>query len=612
MTSQRWARTVASWLLVPTLLVGAGRAHAQVSPGPLAAPHATLDGGTQCFKCHEQGAGRPGMDRRCLACHTEIATLRTAKRGAHARHAADACASCHPDHGGRDFALIAWPKGKPEAFDHAEAGWALQGRHAAIACRDCHQPRFQKGAVASQLQVKDHARSWLALETACASCHTDVHQGGLGKDCASCHNATDWHQVVRFDHARTGWALTGAHGKAACATCHATPTINAGLDARGVRKPLWKPVPHQDCVACHKDPHAGRFTGACARCHTTDAWTRVDSKGFDHEQTRYPLRGRHAAVKCESCHDPRRGGKHPRFAACADCHSDAHAGQATVAGQPRDCATCHDVKGFAVSTWPVAEHQRTRYALDGAHAAAACAGCHVRVPERSSEAAALGTARVRMRPKHAQCGDCHADPHAGRFSAGGARPHQAGCLACHSMAAFAPSTYDGRAHADCVFPLEGAHMATPCQRCHAELDKPRGRSSLLGSSSLRALPFDAPARACADCHEDAHDGQFAGRRDKGACESCHGFASFAPATRFDHDRDAAFKLEGAHAHTPCAACHRTARDKKGVERVVWRPTPKDCESCHAPAEPAGGGERGQGNRVPRRSVGRLRSAHTGR
>jgi hypothetical protein len=180
------------------------------------------------------------------------------------------------------------------------------------------------------------------------------------------------------------------------------------------------------------------------------------------------------------------------------------------------------------------------------------------------------------------------------------------------MAAFTPSTYDGRAHADCVFPLEGAHMATPCQRCHAELDRPRGRSSLLGSSDLRALPFDAKARVCADCHEDAHRGQFATRRDKGACESCHGFASFAPANRFDHDRDASFRLEGAHARTPCAACHRTTRDAKGIESVVWRPTPKDCEACHAPAEPAGDEARSKGDSRPRRSTGPLRSAHPGR
>ena len=48
-----------------------------------------------------------------------------------------------------------------------------------------------------------------------------------------------------------------------------------------------------------------------------------------------------------------------------------------LAGKPAgDCAVCHDVRAFRPSTWPVAEHQRTKYPLDGAHALAACEKCH--------------------------------------------------------------------------------------------------------------------------------------------------------------------------------------------------------------------------------------------
>jgi hypothetical protein len=250
------------------------------------------------------------------------------------------------------------------------------------------------------------------------------------------------------------------------------------------------------------------------------------------------------------------------------------------------------VKAFKPSTWPVAEHQKSRYPLDGAHALASCQSCHTRAAEGSAEAVSLGTARVRMRPAHAACIDCHGDPHAGRFSPGGARPHAAGCLACHSLAAFRPSTYDGRAHADCVFPLEGAHRAVPCQKCHAELDKGQGGSTLKGAADLRSLRFDSRSRACKDCHDDAHRGQFAARKDKGACESCHDFKSFVPASRFDHDRDSAFKLQGAHAHTPCAACHRATRSATGTVLITYRPTPTRCASCHAPAGPDSSGAPG--------------------
>ena len=572
-------------IAVLALLHAPEPARAQVSPGPLAAPHAALDGTTACFNCHQNGTGKAGMDQRCLDCHTEVGWMRSNHRGFHARKATLACASCHPDHGGRAFALVAWDGGAPEKFDHAQAGFVLEGKHGSLACRDCHKPALQRSPATPLLRVKDHTRSWLGLETTCVSCHRDVHENALGQDCASCHSQIRWSPAPGFDHARTKYALTGAHQKPACAACHATAAVNSGRDAKGAWKPRWKPVAHDDCVSCHKDPHSGRFKGACAKCHVTSEWKAVNRSGFDHEQTKYPLRGAHANVKCEGCHEPRFGGQRPKFARCMDCHKDAHQGTATVAGKPTDCATCHDVKAFAPSIWPVAEHQRTKYPLDGAHANTACGKCHTRAAERSSEAALLGPARVRMRPARGACVDCHSDPHAGRFSPGGLRPHQAACLACHSMSAFQPSTYDGRAHADCVFPLEGAHMAVPCQKCHAELDKAPGGSTLKGSTELRALKFDSKARICKDCHDDTHHGQFAVRKDKGACEACHDFNTFIGARKFDHDRDSEFRLQGAHARTPCAACHRNGRMSDGYMVVVYRPTPSRCEQCHAPASP---------------------------
>jgi hypothetical protein len=572
------------------LLLAGGPVRAQVSPGALATVHAELDGGTQCFRCHQKDTGKVGMDVRCLDCHTEVAWMRTRNRGLHAAKSAQTCASCHPDHGGRGFALVAWDGGVPEKFDHTQAGFTLLGKHTALACRDCHKPALHKSPAALKLRVKDHTRTWLGLEPTCASCHKDPHRGALGQDCVSCHSQTSWHPAPGFDHAKTKFALTGAHTKPACAACHTTATVNLGRDAKGTLQPRWTPVPHADCLSCHRDPHAGKFTGACARCHVTSGWKTINKQNFDHEQTRYPLRGAHLTARCEACHDAKFGGAKPRYAKCADCHSDAHKGQATIASKPADCAICHDVRAFKPSTWPIAEHQKSHYPLDGAHTLAACEKCHTRAPEKSAEAALLGSARVRMRPVRAACVDCHSDPHAGRFSPGGLRPHQAACLACHSMAAFQPSTYDGRAHADCVFPLEGAHMAIPCQKCHAELDKQPGASTLNSSPQLRPLRFDSKARVCKDCHEDAHHGQFARRKDKGACESCHGFATFVSASKFDHDRDSDFRLQGAHARTPCAACHRESRSASGVSMTLYVPTPTRCETCHAPESPAPAGK----------------------
>ena len=600
MSMARQVRTVAIAL---TCLHAPLAVRAQVSPGPLAGPHASLDGPTACFRCHEKGTGKRGMDRLCLACHTEVEWMRSRRRGYHARVAGKACASCHPDHGGRDFALVAWDGGSPEKFDHALADYPLLGAHASLACRDCHKPAFQKSGAAPLLRVKDRGRSWLGLETACVSCHTDPHRGSLGKDCLSCHGQTQWSPAPGFDHARTAYALTGSHRKPACASCHATATVNEGPDGRGGLRPRWKPVPHQDCTPCHRDPHAGRFTGECARCHVTTSWKAVNSKRFDHDQTRYPLRGAHNAVLCDACHSTRLGGTRPKFARCADCHQDAHAGVATVQAKPVDCAVCHAVTAFEPSTWPRAAHQSTRYPLEGAHLQATCASCHTRAPAGAAESAALGSARVRIRPSSGRCVDCHHDPHAGRFAEGGARPHPGGCRACHSLAEFQPSTYDGRAHATGTFPLEGAHMAVPCQRCHGELTQPR-RGSSLRSGEHRVLRFDDKERVCADCHDDAHRGQFRSRADHGACEACHDAESFTPARKFDHNRDARFRLQGAHARTPCAACHRPGpAGADGTRAVTYRPTPMRCESCHTPDTGPGPGTRpgagsGGGRRAP--------------
>lgn len=559
-------------------LLAATPAAGQVSPGPLSRAHASLDGNSQCFQCH--GSKGASMDAQCLSCHQEIAGLRAARRGLHSTVAAQACTRCHPDHGGRDFGLIVFSEGAPERFDHRRAGYELRGKHAGVACAKCHAPANQKdAAVLAKAKVKDRSRSWLGLQSACASCHADPHRSQLGADCQKCHAVENWKPAAGFDHAKSAYPLTGAHARVECAKCHSDPRFATLRDAKSAVVPQWKPLPHGQCSSCHSDPHAGRFGGECAKCHNTADFKTVNTQGFDHSRTRYPLQGRHAAVACAKCHDPRSGfGAKPRFAACADCHSDAHAGTATLAGKPADCAECHDVKGFHPSTYSAARHQASAYPLQGAHARADCSLCHGKAP--AATAAALGSARVQLRPSHGACTDCHGDPHRGRFSAGGVRSRNEGCVGCHGMEHFIPSTLDVAAHARTAYALEGAHRAVPCAQCHAELRQPPGRSAL-AVEAMRSLPFQDARRRCVECHEGPHGTQFASRRDKGACEGCHTLAAFVPAARFDHNRDAKFKLEGAHARVPCGDCHTSAKDVSGVAHVVYRPLSGKCESCHS-------------------------------
>ena len=562
-----------AWLVVMALLAGAPGARAQVSPGPLAKPHAALEGNLNCAKCHGKAKGE--MDRKCLACHEEIASLIANQRGFHAREGKKDCARCHPDHGGTNFEMIAWPDKSPQKFKHERAGWPLQGKHAALACEKCHVPAHVGAEMTSKLKRKGSV-AWVGLDTACRACHEDIHRGALGDDCTRCHSEQGWRPARGFDHAKTSYPLTGMHAKVVCAKCHEAPHLELARDAQGRVKPLYKPLPHDECSACHADPHKGSFGPACGRCHDTASFRKVNTASFDHSRTRYPLRGAHARLACARCHDEKTAwGKKPPFATCGGCHRDAHAGAATLAGKAVDCAACHGVEAFKPSTYTVAQHAKTAYPLEGAHAAVACRSCHGRTPpgDAAQAAALVGTAKVWFHPARGRCVDCHRDPHEGRYSPGGARARPDECLACHTMAAFRPSTVDAAAHERARFRLEGAHRAAPCFACHREL------ATVPAAAEKRPLPFTMAGQTCRDCHENPHGTQFDARKDGGACDVCHDQERFRPASRFDHSRVRHFVLEGAHARTACAKCHPVVTTA-GKRMTLYRPVPSRCEECH--------------------------------
>lgn len=126
--------------------------------------------------------------------------------------------------------------------------------------------------------------------------------------------------------------------------------------------------PAANPVAPVKNPH-GPLQMECGKCHTAASW--VDIRGnpeFDHNKTKYPLRGMHARVRCELCHSD------PLFAnvgrKCQDCHADIHRRR-----NGAQCDMCHQVNGWQVSVHSVNEHQ-DRFPLIGAHAVTDCYSCH--------------------------------------------------------------------------------------------------------------------------------------------------------------------------------------------------------------------------------------------
>ncbi len=525
------------WLVVlaAASLLATADARAQLAPGPLSRPHAELEGVRNCTKCHALGTRE--VTANCLACHREIAAMRGGEPGYHRDDACATCADCHVEHQGRDYQLITWPRGE-DGFDHATTGFALTGRHATTDCRQCHRASHVRNPGPLRAAGKDLDRTWLGLDPACTACHEDVHRGQFSRECTQCHETGAWKPASRFDHAVTAFKLEGRHRDVVCDRCHGLVTEKVG--ATPYRQ--YAGLPAGDCNACHKDPHAGALGGPCAKCHVTTGWRQNVAGTFDHERTRYPLRGKHAAVDCAGCHGGER--RKPGFAACRDCHRDAH-GAATLQ-RPRllACEDCHTVEGYRPARFGLSRHDSTSFPLRGAHVAVACDACHK--PRAVDGPADLA-------PAHAGCVDCHRDPHQGQTArAQGDR----GCTACHVEASWRQVAFD---HGVTGFPLEHAHARATCRACHE-------------GAAFRSVQLPRP---CASCHQDVHAGQFAADGTT-ACDRCHVTLDWL-AEKFDHDRDSRFPLRGGHEAVACRACHPPL---EGGRSLRFKPLDTACASCH--------------------------------
>src|SRR5581483_9635437 len=187
--------------------------------------HHQLEGPLSCVKCH--GARTGGVEKKelmtslCLNCHKEIAFLVDRGRGYHASVRAQQCETCHPEHGGQDFALIRWPNGDSAHFDHGSTRWPLDGAHVKPKCVECHKPAFRVSQAAKLAERAVPAHSWVGLEQGCATCHEDVHKGHLGTECTKCHVTSSFKTINRasFDHDKTHYPLRGKHAMVACEKC---------------------------------------------------------------------------------------------------------------------------------------------------------------------------------------------------------------------------------------------------------------------------------------------------------------------------------------------------------------------------------------------------------
>ncbi len=594
----------------------------QMSPGPLSKAHHELDGPLLCARCHVFGAGSPQL--RCLECHQEIAHRLTEKRGYHAAQvkpgtSSNDCARCHSEHNGLNHRLVRWPLPK-EKFDHAQAGWKLEGKHAQLKCAECHTEKYIDPFDRAVLKRHDLNTAYAALDPVCTACHRDVHAGQLSARCTDCHSQDTWKNPPGFSHERTRYPLTGLHAKITCDKCHRPESAAAGSPVQ------YKIALSNYCAPCHKDPHGNSFGGDCARCHVTGGWKQIlPSNGFDHNHTDYPLLGKHAAVACRDCHKTENFKTHIAFERCLDCHKDEHSGQFAHREDGGDCKSCHNEAAWKPANFTTADHARTTYPLAGKHADVACAKCH---PPKGKNTA--------YRIPFAACTTCHVDEHKGQFAV---KPHRNRCEDCHDTGGWKPATYTLAAHNQTGFALKGAHVAVPCSGCHparagdtpyhpaaavctdchlsphgtvaqnSRCDnchsviswKERGRFdhtqtafTLTGrhaavdclachkptvEKAARTIAFRGAAKDCAGCHADTHAGQFRAADNDNGCARCHTVLTWRP-TEFDHSRHSTFKLDGAHERVPCQMCHDRRQTSEGHSAVVYKGTHRECKQCH--------------------------------
>lgn len=213
-----------------------------------------------------------------------------------------------------------------------------------------------------------------------------------------------------------------------------------------------------------------------------------------------------------------------------------------------DCASCHKETGFMPSTFTLEQHEKSTFALEGAHQATPCNACHMK--ENKWE----------FNLPNQQCKDCHEDIHQAYMDV---RYYgESSCKSCHQTEAWSIVTFD---HGSTGWALEGKHASIGCAKCHFE-----------EKSGQRVQKFRDLETECVNCHDNVHGDQF---EQQGAtdCSRCHGFADWKP-NKFDHSQTQ-FKLEGGHEGLACIKCHKETM-VDGKLTTIYKIEKFACVDCH--------------------------------
>ncbi len=115
--------------------------------------------------------------------------------------------------------------------------------------------------------------------------------------------------------------------------------------------------------------------------------------------------------------------------------------------------------------------------------------------------------------------------------------------------------WTAESHDKSNFPLVGKHRTLGCRECHLN------------------LVFEGAPTDCEVCHWQRRQDDRYGLRLGMRCADCHTPQSWKKVdpSKWSHETDAGFRLEGIHRTLDCEACH-------GSGGFAHRPT--DCYSCH--------------------------------
>src|SRR6516225_2860657 len=409
----------------------------------------------QCTQCHNAQFGNYSISSgACWNCH-QTDYNNTTNPNHRAGNLPQDCSLCHTTVAGWGGA----------AFNHATTGFALLGAHNTLACTACHNPTNGNYNISS---------------AACLNCHQADYNGATNPDhkasnfpgnCDGCHNMNNWLGAT-FNHASTGFTLTGAHTSLQCAQCHNATFGNYTISSGA-------------CAQCHmtdyngttNPPHtAANFPLTCDSCHTTVAgWGGAT---FNHATTGFTLTGAHTSLQCSQCHTAAFGNYNISSGACAPCHMTDYNGTTnpshTAANFPLTCDTCHTtVAGWGGATF---NHTTTGFTLTGAHTSLQCVQCHN---------ATFGNYNITS----GACAPCHMTDYNGTTNPS----HTAAnfpltCDSCHTtVAGWGGATFN---HTTTGFTLTGAHTSLQCNQCH---------NATFGN-------YNIASGACANCHMSDYNG----------------------------------------------------------------------------------------------------------